>query len=66
METNRGAPTPPIVFPNGAGRATARLTDGFVEVDDKLEARLAATGANVTRAPPRSSTKRAATGGRSR
>ena len=50
METNRGAPTPPIAFPNGAGRATARLTDGFVEVDDELEARLAATGANVTHA----------------
>ncbi len=50
METNRGAPTPPIAFPNGAGAATARLTAGFVAVDDKLEARLAATGANVTRA----------------
>ena len=50
METNRGAPTPPIAFPNGAGRATARLTDGVVEVDDELEARLAATGADVTRA----------------
>jgi alkyldihydroxyacetonephosphate synthase len=50
METNRGAPTPPIAFPNGAARATARLTDRFVEVDDKLEARLAATGATLTRA----------------
>jgi alkyldihydroxyacetonephosphate synthase len=50
METNRGAPTPPIAFPSGAGAAKPRLTNGFVEVDDKLAARLAAIGVGVTRA----------------
>jgi hypothetical protein len=64
METNRGAPTPPIAFPNGAGNATARLTEGFVEVDDKLAASLADTGANVTRAEVVNEASR--TGGRSR
>ena len=48
METNRGAPTPPIAFADGAGGATDRLDGRRVEVDDALQARLAATGADVS------------------
>jgi alkyldihydroxyacetonephosphate synthase len=51
MDTNRGAPTPPIAFPDGAASATARLSARRVEVDDALEERLVATGAAVVRAP---------------
>ncbi len=49
METNRGAPTPPIAFPGGAARVTAHLSTAFVDVDDALERRLTDTGATVTR-----------------
>jgi alkyldihydroxyacetonephosphate synthase len=51
MHTNRGAPTPPIAFPNGPGAVTSRLDVRTVEVDDALERRLTDTGAAFTRAP---------------
>ena len=51
MNPNRGAPTPPIAFPDGGGKVAARLPARFVDVDDALEARLARTGAAVTREP---------------
>jgi alkyldihydroxyacetonephosphate synthase len=51
MQTNRGAPTPPIAFPNGPGAVSSRLTTRHVAVDDALERRLVETGASLTRAP---------------
>jgi len=51
MKTNRGAPTPPIAFPNGAAKVESRLTTPPVEVDGALEDQLASTGATLTRAP---------------
>jgi alkyldihydroxyacetonephosphate synthase len=50
METNRGAPTPPIAFARGASDVGQRLKAHRVEVDDALSSRLAATGADVTHA----------------
>jgi alkyldihydroxyacetonephosphate synthase len=50
METNRGAPTPPIAFADGTAPVTAHIAARFVAVDDALEERLRATGAMVTRA----------------
>src|SRR6478736_5321636 len=51
MQTNRGAPTPPIAFAGDAGGITDRAGGGRVEVDDALRDRLAATGAEVGDAP---------------
>ena len=45
MQTNRGAPTPPIAF--AAGDVTDHLRTRRVEVDDATCARLRATGADV-------------------
>lgn len=50
METNRGAPTPPIAFAHGADSVGDRLTTTRVEIDDTLASRLEATGARVTHA----------------
>jgi alkyldihydroxyacetonephosphate synthase len=53
METNRGAPTPPIAFgqPAGGGPVLARLHAGPpVEVDDALRRRLESVCASVTSA----------------
>jgi len=50
MQTNRGAPTPPIAFAGVAADVTGRLDRGrvgHVEVDDRLRQRLAGTGADV-------------------
>jgi alkyldihydroxyacetonephosphate synthase len=49
VQTNRGAPTPPIAF--AAGEISDRLTANRVEVDDKLRARLTAIGAELIDAP---------------
>jgi alkyldihydroxyacetonephosphate synthase len=49
VQTNRGAPTPPIAF--GEGVIRDRLAAERVEVDDGLKAALRATGADVTDAP---------------
>jgi alkyldihydroxyacetonephosphate synthase len=49
MNTNRGAPTPPIAFPGG-GTVTDHLRAPRVEVDDALAQRIAAIGADVVRA----------------
>jgi alkyldihydroxyacetonephosphate synthase len=48
METNRGAPTPPIAFAHGAASVAQHLKAPRVEVDDALRNRLDATGAAVT------------------
>ena len=48
METNRGAPTPPIAFAGDAAGVRDRLHPARVEVDDKLRDLLAATGADVS------------------
>lgn len=45
MQTNRGAPTPPIAF--GAGAVGDHLRSRRVDVDDALRARLRSTGADV-------------------
>jgi len=45
VQTNRGAPTPPIAF--GAGEVRGHLEAPRVEVDDALRARLGTTGADV-------------------
>ena len=45
MHTNRGAPTPPIAF--GDGAISDHLSTKRMEVDDALKARLAATGATI-------------------
>ena len=50
MQTNRGAPTPPIAFAGDAADVTGRLDRGrvgHVEVDERLRERLATTGAEV-------------------
>jgi alkyldihydroxyacetonephosphate synthase len=49
VQTNRGAPTPPIPF--GAGKVRDRLTKGRVEVDAALCKRLEATGAAIIDEP---------------
>ncbi len=49
METNRGAPTPPIAF--AAGDVSDHLRNARVEVDDALRTRLDATGAEVIVTP---------------
>ena len=49
METNRGAPTPPIAF--AAGEVRDHLATVRVEVDDALRARLTATGARLADEP---------------
>jgi alkyldihydroxyacetonephosphate synthase len=49
VQTNRGAPTPPIAF--GEGVIRDRLSAKRVEVDETLKAALQATGAAVTDAP---------------
>lgn len=49
MQTNRGAPTPPIAF--GAGDVHDHLKTPRVDVDDALRARLQGTGAEVIDAP---------------
>lgn len=48
METNRGAPTPPIAF--GAGDIGDHLQTPRVEVDDALRNQLRATGAELIEA----------------
>src|ERR1700742_1363042 len=48
METNRGAPTPPIAFAGNAADVRDRLTPPRVEVDEQLRDRLADTGATVS------------------
>jgi len=48
METNRGAPTPPIAFAGDAAGVRDRLHPARVEVDDQLRDKLAATGADVS------------------
>jgi alkyldihydroxyacetonephosphate synthase len=47
MDTNRGAPTPPIAF-GGAGAVSVRLTAAATPVDDALLARLRGVCADVT------------------
>jgi alkyldihydroxyacetonephosphate synthase len=49
VETNRGAPTPPIAF--GGDAVTDRLATGRVEVDDALRKELIGTGAELVDAP---------------
>ncbi len=51
METNRGAPTPPIAFAGDAAGVLGRLDRGRIEVSDQLRERLAETGAEVSVAP---------------
>jgi hypothetical protein len=46
VQTNRGAPTPPIAF--GAGEIRDHLQTPRIEVDDATRAALRATGADVT------------------
>jgi alkyldihydroxyacetonephosphate synthase len=50
METNRGAPTPPIAFAGDAADVRDRLHPARVDVDQQLRDRLAATGAAVSTA----------------
>jgi alkyldihydroxyacetonephosphate synthase len=49
VETNRGAPTPPIAF--AAGDVSDHLRNARVEVDDALRTKLDATGAEVIVTP---------------
>ncbi|MGQ0826140.1 MAG: FAD-binding oxidoreductase [Actinomycetota bacterium] len=51
METNRGAPTPPIAFAGDAATVGGRLPVPRVEVDDVLAKQLGETGAEVVDAP---------------
>jgi alkyldihydroxyacetonephosphate synthase len=51
MQTNRGAPTPPIAFAGDAANVRDRIESARVEVSDELRERLAATGAAVSVAP---------------
>src|SRR4051812_47820544 len=51
MQTNRGAPTPPIAFGGDAAGVGDRAGNARVEVSDELRARLATTGAEVSVAP---------------
>jgi alkyldihydroxyacetonephosphate synthase len=48
METNRGAPTPPIAFAGDAARVRGRLDNSRVDVGGRLSEELAATGAEVS------------------
>jgi alkyldihydroxyacetonephosphate synthase len=50
METNRGAPTPPIAFAGDAAAVRGRLDNSRVEVGGQLADQLAATGAAVSTA----------------
>jgi len=50
MQTNRGAPTPPIAFAGDGLGVRGRLDGIRVEVDDRLRDRLAATGAAISTA----------------
>jgi alkyldihydroxyacetonephosphate synthase len=50
MQTNRGAPTPPIAFAGDAAQVQGRLDNSRVEVGELLNAELAATGADVSTA----------------
>src|SRR5262245_66559074 len=45
MDTNRGAPTPPIAL--AAGDVTDHLASKRIEIDDALRTRLASTGAEI-------------------
>src|SRR3989441_2511985 len=51
MQTNRGAPTPPIAFAGDAANVRDRVESARVEVSDELRERLAATGAEISVAP---------------
>lgn len=51
MQTNRGAPTPPIAFAGDAANVRDRIESARVEVSDELRERFAATGAEVSVAP---------------
>jgi alkyldihydroxyacetonephosphate synthase len=48
MQTNRGAPTPPIAFAGDPAEVGGRLRGPRVEVDDALRDRLRGTGADVS------------------
>jgi alkyldihydroxyacetonephosphate synthase len=48
MQTNRGAPTPPIAFAGDPAGVGARLSGPRIEVDDTLRERLRSTGADVS------------------
>ena len=48
MQTNRGAPTPPIAFAGDAASVRGRLDGKRVEVGQELREQLAATGADVS------------------
>jgi alkyldihydroxyacetonephosphate synthase len=48
MQTNRGAPTPPIAFAGDPAGVDGRLPGPRVEVDDALRERLRGTGADVS------------------
>jgi alkyldihydroxyacetonephosphate synthase len=50
MQTNRGAPTPPIAFAGDAAGVRSRLDGPCVEVSDELRAQLEATGAGISSA----------------
>ena len=50
MQTNRGAPTPPIAFAGDAAGVRDHRRWGRAEVSDELREQLAATGADVSRA----------------
>src|SRR5258708_30441875 len=51
MQTNRGAPTPPIAFGGDAAGVRDRVDGLRVEVSNELREQLAATGARVSFAP---------------
>jgi alkyldihydroxyacetonephosphate synthase len=51
MQTNRGAPTPPIAFGGDAARVRDRVDGPRVEVSDEVREQLIATGAGVSVAP---------------
>ena len=51
MQTNRGAPTPPIAFGGDAAGVRDRVDGLRVEVTNQLREQLAATGARVSVAP---------------
>jgi alkyldihydroxyacetonephosphate synthase len=50
METNRGAPTPPIAFAGDASGVADRLRPARVEIGGELREQLASTGADVSTA----------------
>ena len=66
METNRGAPTPPIAFAGDAASVRGRLDNSRVEVGDLLNARARRDRRRRLDATPPRSARPAATGGRSR